>query len=113
MESLSRLTRSEAAPIIPFALMAANGISGLPLAARNDLEDVVLAAHPEIAEVKRRLLKPGREHAQMSGSGATVFGVFDNSQAIEQAESEARAAGYWAQQVRTVDVREYQATIFQ
>ena len=112
-ESLSRLTRSEAAPIIPFALMAANGISGLPLAARNDLEEAVLAAHPEIAEVKRRLLSLGARHAQMSGSGATVFGVFDNSQAIEHAESEARAAGYWAQQVRTVDVREYQATIFQ
>ena len=49
----------------------------------------------------------------MSGSGATVFGVFDNSQAIEQAESEVRAAGYWAQRSRTVDAREYQATIFQ
>ena len=112
-ERLSRLTRLEAAPIIPFALIAAKGISGLPLAARNDLEDAVLAAHPEIAEVKRRLLRLGARHAQMSGSGATVFGVFDNSQAIEQAESEARAAGYWTQQVRTIDAREYQATIFQ
>ena len=110
---LSRLTRSEAASIIPFTLLAAKGISGLPLVARNDLEEAVLAAHPEIAEVKRRLLSLGAIHAQMSGSGATVFGVFDNSQAIEQAESEARAAGYWAQRVRTVDEREYQTTIFQ
>ena len=110
---LSRLTRQEATPIIPFTLLAAKGIRGLPLVARNDLEDAVLAAHPEIAEVKRRLLSLGARHAQMSGSGATVFGVFDNSQAIERAESEARAAGYWAQQVRTVDVREYQATLFQ
>ena len=112
-EKLSRLTRSGSASIIPFTLLAAKGISGLPLAARNDLEEAVLAAHPEIAEVKRRLLSLGARHAQMSGSGATVFGVFDNSQAIEQAESEERAAGYWAQRVRTVDAREYQATIFQ
>jgi len=49
----------------------------------------------------------------MSGSGATVFGVFDNSQMIERAESEVRAAGCWAQRVRTVDAREYKATIFQ
>jgi 4-diphosphocytidyl-2-C-methyl-D-erythritol kinase len=110
---LSRLTRSEAASIIPFTLLAAKGVSGLPLVARNDLEEAVLAAHPEIAEVKRRLLSLGARHALMSGSGATVFGVFDNSQAIEQAESEARAAGYWAQRVRTVDAREYKTSIFQ
>ena len=112
-EKLSRLTRPEAANNIPFTLLAAKGISGLPLVARNDLEEVVLAAHPEIAEVKRRLLSLGARHAQMSGSGATVFGVFDNSQMIERAESEVRATGCWAQRVRTVDAREYQATIFQ
>jgi 4-diphosphocytidyl-2-C-methyl-D-erythritol kinase len=112
-EKLSRLTRPEAPFNIPFTLLAAKGISGLPLVARNDLEEPVLAAHPEIAEVKRRLLSLGARHALMSGSGATVFGVFDNSQMIAQAESEARAAGYWAQRVRTVDAHEYQTTIFQ
>ncbi len=111
-KKLSRLTRSEAASIIPFTLLAANGISGLPLVARNDLEEAVLAAHPEIAEVKRRLLDLGARHALMSGSGATVFGVFDNSQTIEHAESEVRAAGHWAERARTVDARAYQATIF-
>jgi 4-diphosphocytidyl-2-C-methyl-D-erythritol kinase len=112
-EKLSRLTRSEAANNIPFTLLAAKGISGLPLVARNDLEEVVLAAHPEIAEVKRRLQSLGARHAQMSGSGATVFGVFDNSQTTEQAEAEMRSLGYWAQRVRTVDRQEYHATIFQ
>lgn len=112
-EKLSRLTRPEAANNIPFTLLAAKGITELPLVARNDLEEAVVAAHPEIAEVKRRLLSLGARHALMSGSGATVFGVFDNSQTIEQAESEVRAAGYWAQCARTVDAREYQATIFQ
>jgi 4-diphosphocytidyl-2-C-methyl-D-erythritol kinase len=110
---LSRLTRSEAANNIPFTLLAAKGVSGLPLVARNDLEEVVLAAHPEIAEVKRRLLSLGARHALMSGSGATVFGVFDNSQTIEQAESDVRANGYWTERVRTVDARQYRATIFQ
>jgi len=49
----------------------------------------------------------------MSGSGATVFGVFDNLQTTERAASMLHAAGYWAQRARTVDAREYQATIFQ
>ena len=112
-EKLSRLTRSEPPFIMPFTLPAAKGIRELPLAARNDLEEVVLAAHPEIAEVKRRLTSLGARHALMSGSGATVFGVFDNSQMIERAESTVRASGYWAERARTVDALEYQATIFQ
>jgi 4-diphosphocytidyl-2-C-methyl-D-erythritol kinase len=112
-EKLSRLTRPQAASIIPFTLPAAKGISGLPLAARNDLEEPVLAAYPEIAEVKRRLMSLGARHALMSGSGATVFGVFDNSEMASRAESELRASGYWAERVRTVDRQEYHATIFQ
>ena len=111
--NLSRLTRPEAALNIPFTLLAAKGISDLPLVATNDLEEVVIAAHQEIAEVKRRLVSLGAKHALMSGSGATVFGVFDNSQMTERAASMLHAAGYWAQRARTVDAREYQATIFQ
>jgi 4-diphosphocytidyl-2-C-methyl-D-erythritol kinase len=110
---LSRLTRPEAALNIHFTLLAAKGISDLPLVATNDLEEVVIAAYQEIAEVKRRLLTLGARHALMSGSGATVFGVFDNSQTTERAASMLHAAGYWAQRARTVDAREYQATIFQ
>ncbi len=112
-EKLSRLTSSEAASIIPFTLPAAKGIRELPLVARNDLEEPVLAAYPEIAEVKRRLLSLGARHALMSGSGATVFGVFDNSEMAGHAESELRAFGYWAERVRTVGRQEYHATIFQ
>ena len=112
-QKLSRLTRPESALNIPFTLLAAKGISGLPLEARNDLEEVVLTAHPEIAEVKRRLVGLSARHALMSGSGATVFGVFDNSQMTERAESVMRGAGYWAQHVRTVDAGEYRATILQ
>src|SRR5215510_1861715 len=78
-EGYSRLTRAEPASIMPFTLPTANGVRELPLAARNDLEEAVLADHPEIAEVKRRLIAMGARHALMSGSGATVFAVFDNS----------------------------------
>ena len=110
---LSRLTRPMAALNIHFTLLAAKGISDLPLVATNDLEEVVIATHQEIAEVKRRLVSLGARHALMSGSGATVFGVFDNLQTTERAASMLHAAGYWAQRARTVDAREYQATIFQ
>ncbi|MDR0476695.1 MAG: 4-(cytidine 5'-diphospho)-2-C-methyl-D-erythritol kinase [Desulfobulbaceae bacterium] len=42
----------------------------------NDLEAVAIAMHPEIAGIKARLLALGAAAALMSGSGATVFGLF-------------------------------------
>ena len=109
---LSRLTTKDAARIIPFTLLAAKAIRELPLAASNDLEEAVSAAHPEIAEVKRRLLSLGARHALMSGSGATVFAVFDNSQMSERAQFEMRAAGYWSEKVRAINRQQYWNTIF-
>jgi 4-diphosphocytidyl-2-C-methyl-D-erythritol kinase len=109
---LSRLTRCDADRIMPFTLFAAKAIRELPLAASNDLEDVVAAAHPEIAEVKRRLLALGARSALMSGSGATLFAVFDNSELVKRALNEARAAGWWAAPASTIDRNGYWNTLF-
>jgi 4-diphosphocytidyl-2-C-methyl-D-erythritol kinase len=109
---LSRLTRFDADRIMPFTLFAAKAVCELPLAASNDLEDVVAAAHPEIAEVKRRLLSLGARRALMSGSGATVFAVFDNSELIGRALKEARAAGWWAEPALAIDRKRYWDTVF-
>jgi 4-diphosphocytidyl-2-C-methyl-D-erythritol kinase len=110
---LSRLTRQESVRIMPLTSLAAKGISELPLAARNDLEEVVAAAYPEIAEVKRRLLSLGARRVLMSGSGATVFGVFDNLNSAEAARDEARAAGWWSEAVHTIARGEYRESIVQ
>jgi 4-diphosphocytidyl-2-C-methyl-D-erythritol kinase len=52
----------------------------------NDFEIPVFARHPQLREIKRSLLKRGAQFALLSGSGATVFGLFDE-------ESTARRAG--------------------
>jgi len=46
----------------------------------NDFEKSVFAAFPEIADVKAKLLELGAEKALMSGSGASVFGIFENEE---------------------------------
>jgi 4-diphosphocytidyl-2-C-methyl-D-erythritol kinase len=51
----------------------------------NDLEPVVIARHPEIASLKRALLRSGARAAAMSGSGSTVFGVFASENAARTA----------------------------
>jgi 4-diphosphocytidyl-2-C-methyl-D-erythritol kinase len=43
----------------------------------NDLEAVTASAVPVIEEIKRMLLAHGAAGAMMSGSGSTVFGLFD------------------------------------
>ena len=44
----------------------------------NDFEETVFPLHPKIAAIKKRLLDAGAFYASMSGSGSTVFGLFEN-----------------------------------
>lgn len=43
----------------------------------NDFEPTVFARYPAIAEVKETLYRQGALYAAMSGSGSTVFGLFE------------------------------------
>ena len=43
----------------------------------NDFERSVFAARPEIGRIKERLYEEGATYAAMSGSGSSVFGLFD------------------------------------
>ena len=53
----------------------------------NDLEAVTASRYPEIDGLKQRLLELGARGALMSGSGPTVFGVFDREASARQAAS--------------------------
>jgi len=112
-EKLSRLTRLEAVSIIPVTLTAANHISEAALSGINDLEVAALEAYPAIGALKTKLIKLGAKHALMSGSGGTVFGVFENDLATDNAVAVFRSEGAWAQRVRTVSRGEYRDTLFE
>ena len=47
----------------------------------NDFEPGVFALYPEIAEIKRKLYAEGALYASMSGSGSTVYGIFERATA--------------------------------
>ncbi len=51
----------------------------------NVLETVSIPAHPVIQEIKKLLLQQGALGAMMSGSGPTVFGIFDRKDTAERA----------------------------
>lgn len=51
----------------------------------NDFEASVFPAHPEIASLKGHFYTSGARYAAMSGSGAAVFGLFDNDKLARHA----------------------------
>lgn len=51
----------------------------------NDFETVVFEQFPQLASLKRRLVKLGAEPAMMTGSGSALFGLFRNRQQIHRA----------------------------
>lgn len=73
---------------------------GLVRLLHNDLEQVTVARYPLIDVIKQGLLARGALGALMSGSGATVFGLFDDwNQAEQVAETLARESGWWTRAV--------------
>jgi 4-diphosphocytidyl-2-C-methyl-D-erythritol kinase len=56
-------------------------------AAENDFEGPVFKAYPLLHEIKHRLLTHGADAALLSGSGATVFGVFRDEAKARQAQT--------------------------
>ena len=51
----------------------------------NDLETVVFQEYPEIFAIKKQILAFGAKGALLSGSGSTVFGLFDNLETAKTA----------------------------
>jgi len=73
----------------------------------NDFEGVVFSLYPAIREVKSVLLGAGAQYASLSGSGATVYGLFEKRKVAAQAAAKLKAAGISAQVTRTLPRIEY------
>ena len=54
-----------------------NGQINWPLL-KNDFENVVFSTYPEIGVIKKELISRKVLYAGLSGSGSTVYGIFDN-----------------------------------
>jgi len=66
----------------------------------NDLEKSVSGKYPEIEKIKKKLLEAGALMSLLSGSGSTVFGVFNNE--VDANETLKIFEGYWCKVVQTL-----------
>ena len=74
----------------------------------NDFEKTVFEIAPEIERVKKRLLRLGAESSLMSGSGASVFAVFDGRKKLTDVCNELESETDWQKfTARTISREEY------
>ena len=59
----------------------------------NVLETVTIPNYPVIAEIKEHMLRHGAVNAMMSGSGPTVFGLFEDTAQAREAYESMQASG--------------------
>lgn len=59
----------------------------------NVLETVTVPEHPVIDEIKKQMMASGAVNALMSGSGPTVFGIFDDEEKAKKACEDMKAGG--------------------
>jgi 4-diphosphocytidyl-2-C-methyl-D-erythritol kinase len=76
--SAPRLTAVDSLGILAICRLARIDFDSNPANLQNDFEKTIFLCKPEIERVKYKLLESGANHALMSGSGASVFGIFDN-----------------------------------
>lgn len=69
----------------------------------NVLESVTIPNYPVIAKIKEQMIKDGALNAMMSGSGPTVFGLFEDSEKAEYAYRRMRE-GNLAKQVYLTEI---------
>lgn len=65
--------------------LAAQDLRGVASRLRNVFEDVLPRDYAEVFRIKQKLLDSGALNAAMSGSGPTVFGIFEDSKCAKAA----------------------------
>ena len=73
--------------------LARGSLADVINASFNRFEELVLPTKPIASEIRRRLLECGASHAMMSGSGPSVFGIFESETAAKAAKEALKSLG--------------------
>lgn len=81
----SRLTKKSLVSILASSRWSEVIADSIQTNFHNDFESVIFRLKPEIEKVKNALIEYGANGALMTGSGASVFAIFDNKETREEA----------------------------
>jgi len=93
------LTTDKVADKIPFLYKSADDICAI---LANDLEEVTQKKFPVILEIKEQLMAAGALGALMSGSGPTVFALFNEESSARAAADKVGTTGWFTAVVPTI-----------
>ena len=111
--SAENLTKEASNRILRVCRSEAESEDFLHTAARNDFDGTVAASHPEIGRVKEVLLRLGAYRVMMSGSGASVYALFDKEETRRTALKALDEEVNWRKfAVAAVSRDEYRARLF-
>lgn len=106
------LTSDASERILSVSRNGADLIDPLRSELTNDFERSVFAAYPEVERVKETLLDLGAVNAALSGSGASVFAVFDKQETRQAAEKALDHESTWRKfAVSTISRHEYRGAL--
>ena len=92
--------------LAPAPIPTPEGIGELVRTTRNDLEAPAISLAPIIGETLAFLREtPSCLGARMSGSGATIFGLYPDAQSAEDAAKAAEENGWWSMASQLCDTR--------
>jgi 4-diphosphocytidyl-2-C-methyl-D-erythritol kinase len=85
--------------IAPANLLVSRGeadfYDSFPASLANDFEPPVYRLHPEVGRARDALVAAGAKGALLSGSGSSVFGVFESSDEVARARARIRVEAGW------------------
>ncbi len=107
-----RLTKFDSKSILEICFEQAGKLNLKQDKLKNDFEPSVFEIEPEIGEIKRFLSNNGASIALLSGSGASVFAVFDKQETRQATMKAIESAGNWRQfAVATISREQYRAAL--
>ena len=79
----NRINKNSNATAAMRTALAANDRALVVASMHNDFELSVFKSHPELASIKKEMLRAGCEQAMMSGSGSTLIGILAKNADVE------------------------------
>jgi 4-diphosphocytidyl-2-C-methyl-D-erythritol kinase len=79
---------------------------------KNDFERVVYSQYPELREVRRLLRLEGARYVSLSGSGSTIYAIFESNAQAEQVAASMTGAGVPSQATVSLSRQQYWRRMF-